>query len=364
MNTITIPLLNPNEPEALLTAIHVEEGQYISAGDLLCTLETTKSTIDVESEAVGFLIGLQFSAGEKVNAGEILCYLADSPHEIVPEIQSSESKVDSKFDIPDNLRISKPALELVQNFGLNLNMFPVGPIITKKMVHAQYQSDTKSYINEDTASDPTAIVIYGSGGHGKSVLDLLRVLGTYHVVGFLDDALPAGEEIMGLPVMGGGEILHVLHQQGLRLAINAVGGIGNVKVRKKVFQNLLEANFVLPPVVHPTAFVEPSAKLSPGVQVFPHAYVGTDVQVGFGCIINTSAIVSHDCYITEFSNISPGAILAGGVKVGFDVLIGMGATINLGVEIGDGAQIGNSATIKDDLPENGIVRAGTIWPRS
>ncbi|MBE9525092.1 MAG: NeuD/PglB/VioB family sugar acetyltransferase, partial [Chloroflexi bacterium] len=324
--------------------------------------ETTKSTVEVVAEADGFLIGLQFSGGDKVNAGEILCYLADSPHEVVPEIQPTESNLDLEFVIPDKLRISKPALELVRKLGLNLNEFPVGPLITKKMVRTRYQGVSKDYISVEVVSDPTAIVIYGSGGHGKSVLDLLRIMGTYRVVGFLDDALPAGEEIMGVPVMGGVEILDVLHQQGLHLAINAVGGIGNVKVRRKVFQYLLEANFVLPPIVHPTAFVEPSAELSPGVQVFPHAYVGTDVRVGFGCIINTSAIVSHDCHIDEYSNISPGAILAGGVKVGCDVLIGMGVTINLGVDIGDGAQIGNSATIKDDLPANGIVRAGTIWP--
>jgi len=40
----------------------------------------------------------------------------------------------------------------------------------------------------------------------------------------------------------------------------------------------------------------------------------------------------------------------------------MGATINLGVSIGAGARVGNSAVVKADVPENGIVRAGAIWP--
>jgi acetyltransferase-like isoleucine patch superfamily enzyme len=40
----------------------------------------------------------------------------------------------------------------------------------------------------------------------------------------------------------------------------------------------------------------------------------------------------------------------------------MGVTVNLRVNIGNHARIGNAATIKQDVPEEGIVRAGTIWP--
>jgi biotin carboxyl carrier protein len=55
MNPINIPLINPNEPVALIAVICVEEGQYISIGELLCTLETTKSTIDIEAEGDGYI---------------------------------------------------------------------------------------------------------------------------------------------------------------------------------------------------------------------------------------------------------------------------------------------------------------------
>jgi acetyltransferase EpsM len=363
MNTIKIPLLNPNEPEALLVAIHVEEGQQVAAGDLLCTLETTKSTADLEAKGAGYLIGLQFVQGDSVRAGDIFCYLADSPDVEIPEMQSAEAHVDSKFAIPDGLRISKPALALAQKNGLDLSDFPAGPVITEKIVRSQLQVAASNLAVPDTVFDPTAIVIYGGGGHGKSVLDLLRILGTYRVVGFIDDGVSAGDQIMGLPVLGDGEMLEELHQQGVHLAVNAVGGIGIVQVRVKVFQHLAEAGFVCPAVVHPTAFVEPSAVLSPGVQVFPHAYIGSDVNVGFGSIINTGAIVSHDCQLADFANISPGAILAGNVKIGQGALIGMGVTVNLGVEIGAGARVGNSAVVKEKLPANGVVPAGTIWPR-
>ena len=50
---IKIPLINPNEPEVQLSALHVTEGQAIEKGDLLCTLETTKASNDVHAPLDG-----------------------------------------------------------------------------------------------------------------------------------------------------------------------------------------------------------------------------------------------------------------------------------------------------------------------
>jgi acetyltransferase EpsM len=212
-------------------------------------------------------------------------------------------------------------------------------------------------------ADPTAIIIYGGGGHGKSLIDLLRALGSYHLAGVVDDGKPAGGDVLGVPLLGGGEVLGELYRSGVRMAVNAVGGIGNLAPRLQVFGRLAEAGFDCPGVVHPAAWVEPSASLAKGVQVFPHAYVGSDAHVGFGCIVNTGAILSHDVVLGDYSNISPGAILAGAVEVGERALIGMGVTINLEVKVGAGARIGNGATIKRDVPAGSVVHAGTIWPK-
>ena len=44
-------------------------------------------------------------------------------------------------------------------------------------------------------------LILGAGGHDRSVADAIAANG-YHVVGFLDDALPAGTLVSGTPVLG------------------------------------------------------------------------------------------------------------------------------------------------------------------
>lgn len=360
---ITIPLLNPNEPEALLVEVNVQEGQQVSSDDLLCTLETTKSTAEVRAPRPGYVVSLRYSQGQTVQAGELLCYLAESPEVTVPGEKALAQEASGLEEMPPGLRITQPALALAKARGLDLSSLPAGPLVTESQVRERLQASAQQdFTAPESEFDPTAVVVYGAGGHGKSLIDLLRSLGTYRIAGIIDDGVQAGTQIMGVTVLGGSEALDGLRQQGVRLAVNAVGGIGNITIRIQVFRRLVEAGFACPAVVHPTAFVEASARLAPGVQVFPHAYVGSQARLGFGAIINTSAVISHDCSIADYANISPGALLAGGVQVGRGVLIGMGATINLQVSIGSGARIGNGATVKSDVPPQGIVRAGGIWP--
>jgi len=368
---VTIPLLNANEPEALLAEMHISAGQYVAAGTLLCTLETTKSTAELSAEVSGFIIGLCCQKGQTVRAGEVFCYLADSPDEPVPAADSgstgatpSEAVMQSQENLPAGLRITQPALALAQRNNLNLGRLPLGPLVTEQIVRAHLQgiAPRVDFSLPESVFDPTAIIVYGGGGHGKSLIDLLRSLGTYRILGVVDDGITPGERILGLPVLGGRQVLSELYERGVRLAVNAVGGIGNVAIRVKVFQHLASVGFTCPAVVHPTAFVEASASLSAGAQVFPHAYIGSEARIGFGAIVNTGAIVSHDCSLGDYANVSPGAMLAGEVQIGAGVLVGMGATVNLQVRIGEGARIGNGATVKTDVPENGVVRAGSAWP--
>jgi sugar O-acyltransferase (sialic acid O-acetyltransferase NeuD family) len=359
---IQIPLLNPNEPEAWLVSLHVVAKQRVDQGEVLCTLETTKSTAEVIAEVAGYVVGLRFAEGDRVTAGETLCWLAPEPSWQVPVAETMEQVGDSKR-IPDGVRITEPALALAQEAALNLSELPIGPLITQEIIRkAMAMAGKTPYQLPAGPFGPQAMILYGGGGHGKSLIDLIRVLANYELLGVIDDAIAVENEVMGLPVLGGGEVLLPLFEKGVHLAVNAVGGVGDMRSRVLVFERILEVGYTCPTLIHPGATVESSAELAAGGQVFPRAYIGSEARIGFGVIVNTAAVVSHDCQVEDYANIAPGALLAGGVSVGEGVLIGMGVTINLNVTIGAGARIGNSAVVKDDVPPEGIVRAGAVWP--
>ncbi len=136
---VTIPLLNPNEPEALLAALHVSEGQQVSPGDPLCMLETTKSTAELEAETGGFVAGLRFSQGETVRAGELLCYLAETA-DWQPPAHELPALDDNEQALPEGLRITAPALALARQLGIALDTLPCGPLVTESMRRFPCQS--------------------------------------------------------------------------------------------------------------------------------------------------------------------------------------------------------------------------------
>jgi len=356
---VLIPLLNPNEPEARLVMLYVAESQRVAAGDPVCVIENTKSAAEIVAESEGFIVGLRASPGEILRAGDRLCWVADSADWGPPEGERRDDTPES--GIPEGLRITDPALALARRAGVDLAGLSRGPLVTESDVRIAMAGKSGLAV-PDPPFNPRALVLYGGGGHGKSLIDLILALGMYDLVGVVDDGLKAGSDVAGLAVLGGSDKLPELSARGVRQAVNAVGGIGDVASRVRVFQILHAAGFVCPTLIHPRAYVESSARLAGGVQVFSHGYVGSEASIGFGAIINTSAVVSHDCRVGNFANISPGALLAGKVTVGEGALVGMGVTVNLNVNIGPEARIGNSAVIKQDVPAGAVVRAGDVWP--
>ena len=205
------------------------------------------------------------------------------------------------------------------------------------------------------------ILIYGAGGHAKTVISLLRTLG-WEIAGIIDDGVPVGKTVSGVSVLGGAEMLPGLRADGVDSVVNAVGGIGNYSIRWRIFERLRTLEFSFPTLIHPTAWVEDTVLLADGIQILAQSYVSSESSVGFGTLINAGVIVSHDGKIGRCVNLSPGALLAGEVTVDDFAQIGMGATVNLGVKVGTRARVGNSAVVKGDVPAEGRVYAGAVWP--
>lgn len=356
---VHVPLINPNETEARLVSLSVANGDQVAKGDVLAMLETTKSTFELLADSDGFVAGLSAQQGQMLPAGQVFLYLAASKDW---QPQQTQSSADGEA-VPAGLRITQPAMQLAHKRNISLASLPVGPIITEDYIaKLAPQNSEAAFTIPEAASLPDAVIVYGGGGHGKAVIDLLRAAGGYPLAGVVDDSRQPGDRVLDAAVIGGEPALAALRSAGCLWALNAVGGIGAMSSRIAVFEKLEAAGFQLPTLVHPSAVVEPSAQLAPGVQVFPHAYIGSDARIGKGVIINTGAIVSHDCVVEDFANLSPGSILAGSVQVGRGSLVGMGVTVNLNVRIGSMARVGNSATVKEHVPDGGVVRAGAVWP--
>lgn len=355
---IPLPLLNANEPEALLAQIHASEGQAVQPGDLLFTIETTKAASDVEAPAAGFL-RIRASQGDTLPVGHILAYITASPDEALEPTPDAPAPAKQEPPLADSsLRITQPARQLAETLGLDFSTLPRDRLVTEALVRQLTGTAAPTILRPAQAG----ILLYGAGGHAKAVLEMIQAIGAFPLIGIVDDN-PAlvGQSVLGVPVLGGREKLSVLHEQGVLLAANGVGGIINIEVRVKLFDLLRSQGFALPILRHPRATVEASARIGDGTQVFANAYVGSSSVLQECCMVNTGAIISHDCEIGRYTHIAPGAMLAGHVHVGERALLGMGVTTAIGIKIGDGARVGNGAVLLADVPARQIVPAGKVW---
>ena len=353
---ILVPLLNANEPEAHLVDIHVIDKQAVEKGQLLFTIETTKTTSDIESPQAGFVLILA-SKGSILSVGDRLAVITD---EVDYKIEITD-RVEFNSPLTENMRITKPARALANELGVDLATLPSNRLITEEIVRSAAISLQESNIKLPHSTKPY-LLVFGGGGHAKAVIDLVKQLDEYYIAGILDDDISlSGKSVLGIPVLGTRVLLDKLTGQGIKLAANGVGGILDINIRIKIFEIMEQAGYSFPPLIHLRAVTEPSAEIEDGVQVFANAYIGSEAHLCSRCMVNTNAVVSHDCVIGRYTHIAPGALLAGEVQVGARTLVGMGVTTAIGVKIGDNVRIGNGAIILVDVPDKTIIQAGRYW---
>src|SRR5579864_8323053 len=114
------------------------------------------------------------------------------------------------------------------------------------------------------------VVVYGAGGHGKVVADLLAVSG-YTIMGFIDDD-PAlvGATIIGVPVSAAADWL------GWHPDAEVALGIGDNQARDHAALCIKQHRGSLLTVVHPAAIISRSAKIGDGTVIMPGVVLNAD----------------------------------------------------------------------------------------
>lgn len=199
-------------------------------------------------------------------------------------------------------------------------------------------------------------VVLGGGGHAKVLIESLRLSAgaTPRVILDADRSL-WGTEVLGVPVLGGDDRLSAVVAEGITAFVVGVGGVGDNRPRRRLFE--LAVSYGLTPVTarHPSAIVSPSCGIGAGTVLFPLAVVNAGVSIGMNVIVNTGAIVEHDCRIADHVHLATGARLTSGVTVGAEAHLGAGSVVRQGITIGDRAIVGAGAVVVRDVQPGTIV---------
>lgn len=205
-------------------------------------------------------------------------------------------------------------------------------------------------------SNATPVIGVGAGGHSKVVIEILRMMGGYEVVGLLDaKSANRGAQVLGVPVFGDDELLAEVYAKGIRHAFIGLGTVKNSAPRRVLYEQVRAAGFEIVRALHPQAIISASVKMGDGPTVMAGALANADARLGDNVIVNTGAIIEHDCVIGDHVHVATGARLAGAVHVGEGTHIGIGATVRQGIVVGSHSVIGAGAVVVRDVPDNVMV---------
>lgn len=215
------------------------------------------------------------------------------------------------------------------------------------------------------------VVIIGSSGHAKVVIDIIEKQGIYNIVGLLGEKKNIGTECMGYKVTGAEEdIEDILHKYP---SCKAFVAIGDNHIRQQVAAKLqtISPTLEFTIAIHPSALIGRNVQIANGTAVMAGAIVNSGTVISEGCIVNTRASVDHDCMIGEYAGILPGATIGGNVSIGKGSAICIGAVIKQGISVGSNTVIGAGALLLENMSDNvlaygspaKVVKSRTIGER-
>lgn len=143
------------------------------------------------------------------------------------------------------------------------------------------------------------LLILGAGSHGQEVRELAQSLNVFRQIAFLDDNVKRTEVI--------GSCADIKrHVEAYPIAIPAVG---NYELRMRWLNELSQAGFILPVLIHPGAMVSPSANIGYGTVICARVTIGAGAVIGKGCIISSGATIDRNVVIPDGTHIDCGRVV-------------------------------------------------------
>jgi sugar O-acyltransferase (sialic acid O-acetyltransferase NeuD family) len=199
------------------------------------------------------------------------------------------------------------------------------------------------------------ILLFGSSGHAKVVIDAIEKENKYEIVGLIDSYREINEFTLGYPVLGNESVIDdFLNKSTIHSIFIAVGDNWS---RKTIFEQLNHRykTIQFPSIIHPSSTLAKGVIVGKGSLLLAGSIVNSESTIGDFCIINTKASVDHDCSIGNFSSLAPGVTLGGKVVIGSLNAIGIGALLRNNINVGNNNVIGMGANIIHDVKDNSVV---------
>ena len=202
--------------------------------------------------------------------------------------------------------------------------------------------------------DPRKIVIFGSSGHAKVIVDIIESNNNFELIGFIDKLIPQETIVLNYKVIGDESILPKLMN---KYKFNkGVVGIGDNFVRSKVVDVVkkIAPDFQFINCIHNSAKLSNYCKFGVGNVVMPGVSINASTIISDHCILNTNSSLDHDCHLESFSCLAPNSVVGGNCSISQFSYVGIGASVFQGVSIGKNCIVGGGSVLDKDAISNSV----------
>ena len=191
------------------------------------------------------------------------------------------------------------------------------------------------------------IIIFGSGGHAVSCIELIESLNNY-VVHKIYDKNSDKKKLFDYEIINNEKNLSILRNEAENVCIG-IGFIKDNTLRKNIIDIAKNLNFKFPNIYSSTANISNRSTNGLGNTYHHNIFINSDTKIGNFNIINSNSIVEHGVRIGDNCHISTKVVLNGDVIIGNDTFIGSGTVVRNGVKIGDKKIIPMGSIVKNDI---------------
>lgn len=193
------------------------------------------------------------------------------------------------------------------------------------------------------------VVIFGSEGHAKVLIEVIERQGEYSICSVVD--LNPTKNHLGVYGIISEEKFFT--DPSCKKGFVAIGdNFTRSKVVNKIVAKIPEFKFIS--AIHPSAQLGNNISIGQGTCVMANATINSDSILGSHVIVNTNSSIDHDCKLDDYASIAPNSALGGGCHVGKFSAISIGANVIHGLKVGENTVIGAGATLVRNADSHGV----------
>ncbi|MCM3306976.1 acetyltransferase [Priestia megaterium] len=199
-----------------------------------------------------------------------------------------------------------------------------------------------------------SLYIIGSGGFSKQVIEIVeeinKIKKQYELVGIIDDNPSLiNKDILGYKVIG--DTSHLMSISETK-DIYAVIAIGDGNIRRKIYNKLLNINWVN--LIHPKTIISKYITMGKGNIICGGVIINPECSIGDNCHINIGCTLGHDITLGEHVTLMPGCNISGNVEIADLSTIGTGSCIIQNKLIDKNSLIGAGSVVTKNTEKNSL----------